>query len=183
MRCKFLKGIPGLMFAAAAFFAIAGVSALEGAEGMNLVPVKDFDLQKYLGTWYEIARMPASFEKDLVKVTATYSLRKDGKVKVLNQGYKKTFQGKHSIAVGKAKFAGDPGAGHLKVSFFGPFYADYIVVELDPGYNYALVISSADYAWILGRTAALDPAILNRLIAKARQFGVDTSRLYMTPQE
>jgi apolipoprotein D and lipocalin family protein len=164
-------------------FLLTALAGLEGSDKLLLVPVGNFDLQKYLGTWYEVARMPASFENGLVKVTATYSVRNDGKVKVLNRGYRDSFQGRVSTAVGKAKFAGDRSLGHLKVSFFGPFYADYVIVELDQGYNYALVISSRDYAWILSRTPVLDPAIMKSLIEKARGLGVDVSRLYMTPQQ
>lgn len=148
-----------------------------------VMPVDGFDLSKYLGTWYEIARMPASFEKDLVGVTATYSMRDDGKVRVLNQGNKKTSDGRKSIAVGKAKFAGDPTKGHLKVAFFWIFYADYVVVALDKErYDYALVVSSKSYMWILSRKPVLDPSILARLIDQAKGLGIDTSKLIMTPQ-
>jgi apolipoprotein D and lipocalin family protein len=150
---------------------------------LSYPPVTGFDLQRYLGTWYEIARMPASFENGLCGVTATYSLRPDGKVKVLNQGRKGSLTGPRSTATGKAKFAGDPATAHLKVSFFGPFYADYIVVELGPEYSYALVISSSEYAWILSRTPVLDQQILTRLVEKTGSLGIDTSRLIMTPQE
>ena len=146
-------------------------------------PVDSFGLSRYLGTWYEIARMPAPFEKDLVGVTATYSMRADGKVSVLNQGYKNTKDGRKSVALGKAKFAGDPARGHLKVSFFWIFYADYIIVALDKEhYEYALVISSKSYMWILCRKPSLDSSIVSRLIDQAKGLGVDTSKLIMTPQ-
>jgi apolipoprotein D and lipocalin family protein len=147
-------------------------------------PVSGFDLQKYLGTWYEIARMPASFEMDLVAVTATYSLQDDGMVKVVNQGHKKALEGKKSIATGKAKFAGAKDIGHLKVSFFLWFYADYIIVNLDKdNYQYALVASSPKYLWILSRKPALDKGILDTLLDHAKSLGYDTSKLIMTPQE
>jgi apolipoprotein D and lipocalin family protein len=146
-------------------------------------PVDSFELAKYLGTWYEIARMPAPFEKALVGVTATYSMRTDGKVSVLNQGYKNTKDGKKSIARGKAKFAGDLAKGHLKVSFFWIFYGDYIIVDLDrENYRYALVVSPPKYAWILSRKPMLDKAILDRLIEKVKGLGYDTSKLIMVPQ-
>jgi apolipoprotein D and lipocalin family protein len=146
-------------------------------------PVDSFDLAKYLGTWYEIARMPAPFEKDLVGVTATYSLKPNGMVNVLNQGHKKTIDGEKSVANGKAKFAGDTSKGHLKVSFFWIFYGDYIIVDLDKdNYQYALVLSPPSYAWILCRNPTLDKAVLDRLIEKAKGMGYDTSKLIMVPQ-
>jgi len=162
---------------------LLSITGLSCKDKTAFTPVTGFDLQRYLGTWYEIARMPFSFEKDLVGVTATYSLRPDGKVKVLNQGKILSLTGRLSTAVGKAKFAADPATAHIKVSFFGPFYADYIVVELDPEYRYALVISSLRYAWILSRTPELDPAITEKLIGKLKAYGLDTSRLIMPPQE
>jgi len=153
-------------------------------EPPHFTPVSGFNLERYLGTWYEIARMPSWFEKDLVRVTATYSLRPDGKVDVLNAGYKPGIEGKKKSAHGKAKFAGDTFAGHLRVSFFGPFYADYIIVELDSSYRYALVTGdSYKYLWILSRTPQLDSASVNHLLEKAKTLGFDLSKLYMVPQE
>jgi apolipoprotein D and lipocalin family protein len=147
-------------------------------------PIKGFMVEKYLGTWYEIARMPVSFEKDLVNVTATYELRKDGKVKVINQGYKKTKQGKRKVAYGKAKFAGSPDVGHLRVSFFGPFYADYIIVALDTvAYQYVMVTgNSHKYLWVLSRTPKLDQTVLDNLLAKAKELGFDSQKLIMVEQ-
>jgi len=143
-------------------------------------PVGNFELSRYLGTWYEIARLPNWFEKDLVKVTATYSVRDDGKVKVLNQGSK---NGKKSQAVGKAKFAASSDTAHLKVSFFWIFYADYIVVELDSAYTYALVAGDTHkYLWILSRTPVMNEDIKQKLLSRARQLGFDTDKLYFTPQ-
>jgi apolipoprotein D and lipocalin family protein len=162
-------------------FLLIAVTLSQGAP--MFTPVDSFELSRYLGTWYEVARMPAPFEKDLVGVTATYSMRADGKVRVLNQGYKKTMDGEISTAVGKAKFAGDPTKGHLKVSFFWIFYADYVIVALDKEhYGYTLVISSKSYMWVLCRKPSLDPSILTRLIDQARGLGIDTSKLIMTPQ-
>jgi len=149
----------------------------------KLEPVSGFDLNRYLGKWYEIARLPTWFERDLVNVTATYSLRSDGKVKVVNEGYKRTRSGKHKVAVGKAKFAKSPDKGYLKVSFFGPFYADYIIVELDPEYQYAIVASSRKYLWILSREPKMDSTVLDKLVKRAQELGFDTSRLYFTPQD
>jgi apolipoprotein D and lipocalin family protein len=146
-------------------------------------PVSGFELNRYLGKWYEIARLPVSFEKGLVNVTATYSLRKDGKVKVVNEGFKNAKDGKHKVAKGKAKFGGSPDQGYFRVSFFWPFYADYIIVELDPGYAYAMVASSPKYLWILSREPKMDKNVLNTLIEKAGKLGFDTSKLYFTPQD
>jgi len=148
-------------------------------------PVSDFDLNRYLGKWYEIARFQHRFEKDLVNVTATYTLRDDGKVDVLNQGYNNSKDGKLKTARGKAKFAGPKNIGHLKVTFFWPFYGDYIIVELDKeNYNFALVVSdSYDYLWILSRTPNLESAILISLLDKARELGFDTNKVYLVPQE
>jgi apolipoprotein D and lipocalin family protein len=146
------------------------------------VPVKNFELQKYLGTWYEVARMPVPFENGLVKVTATYSPGKNGKVIVLNRGIREK-NNKESVAKGKAKFASNTNTGHLKVSFFGPFYADYIITELDTAYTYAMITGNAtDYLWILSRTPTIDKAILDGLIEKAAGLGIDTKRLIFTPQ-
>lgn len=149
----------------------------------ELVPVTDFILDRYLGKWYEIARLPTPFEKDLVNVTATYILKPDGKIKVLNEGYKKTKEGKYKRAEGKAKFAKTPDIGYFKVSFFGPFYADYMIIVLDADYRYAMVCSGHKYLWILGRDPKLDQAVLDDLVAKARALGFETDRLIYTPQD
>lgn len=144
-------------------------------------PVTGFELERYLGTWYEIARLPNWFEKGLTHVTATYSMRDDGKVKVVNKGYK---DGEKKVAVGKAKFAGPPDIGHLRVSFFWIFYSDYIIVELDPEYRYALVVGSGtDLLWILSRTPQLEQEIVERLLNRARELGFDTEQVFFTPQE
>jgi apolipoprotein D and lipocalin family protein len=164
-----------------------GVSLLLAGQTFStspkLEPVSGFDLNRYLGKWYEIARLPTWFEKDLVNVIATYSLLSEGKVKVVNEGYKKTRSGKHKVAIGKARFAKSPDKGYLKVSFFGPFYADYMIVELDPGYKYAMVASSRKYLWILSREPKMDSIVLDKLVKRAQELGFDTSRLYSTPQD
>jgi apolipoprotein D and lipocalin family protein len=155
------------------------------AANPKFTPVNGFELSKYLGTWYEIARMPVSFERDLVAVTAMYGLQKDGTVSVLNQGHKMTVQGKLKKAHGKAKFAGKTDVGYLKVSFFWPFYADYIIVALDQkDYQYAMVVSEGfKYLWILSRTPRLDASILKGLLDKAKELGFDMQKLFMVPQE
>ncbi|MGA9573496.1 MAG: lipocalin family protein [Lysobacterales bacterium] len=147
-------------------------------------PVKDFDLQKYLGTWYEIARMDHSFERGLSNVTAEYSLREDGGVRVLNRGYDAS-KGKWKEAEGKAFFVDDSSVGQLKVSFFGPFYASYNVIALDKeAYQWSLVVGpDTDYMWILSRTPHLDEAIVNELIAQAKSHGFKTEELIFVNQD
>ena len=146
--------------------------------------VKELDLNRYLGTWYEIARFPHSFEKNLVGVTATYSLREDGKIKVLNQGYKNTLDGELSVAEGKAKIPIKLEPAKLKVSFFWIFYADYFVLELDKNYQFAMVGSSSDkYFWILCRTPQMDSATYEMLLEKARKRGYNMDKLYKVPQK
>jgi apolipoprotein D and lipocalin family protein len=140
--------------------------------------VKSIDVQRYMGTWYEIARFPHKFEKNLVGVTATYSLNRDGSVKVVNSGHFLTLGGKTQTAVGKAKFAGKEMNGHLKVSFFLFFYADYFIMSLDEDYKWALIGSKSDkYLWILSRTPQMDRDIYDQLLEKARQMGYDLSQL------
>jgi len=151
----------------------------------DTTPVNDFELERYLGTWYEIARFPHRFEKDLTGVTATYSLMKNGKVRVVNAGYKDSLNGKFKTATGKAKFAGIPAVGHLKVSFFLFFYADYYVMELDKvHYQWALVGSSSPgYLWILCRDPEMDETVYESLLEKARKRGYDLSTLQTVPQK
>ncbi len=146
----------------------------------NIKPVEQFELQRYLGTWYEIARLDHSFERGLNQVTANYTLRDDGGVKVINRGYsaeKKEWK----EAEGKAYFVDDINTGFLKVSFFGPFYGSYIVFELEQeGYNYALISGpDKDYFWILARQPQLKPELLQHLIAKAKSLGFATENLIM----
>lgn len=140
------------------------------------LPIAYVDVQKYMGTWYEIARIPNYFEKGLVGVTATYSLNPDGTVKVVNQGFEKTLNGKKKQVVGSAKqVTGKPGA--FRVVFFWPFSAGYHVIAIDKDYNYSLVIGDKpEYSWILSRKKTLDPAIIHDLVAKAKELGVQTEK-------
>jgi len=146
--------------------------------------VTDIDWNRYLGTWYEIARFPHRFEKDLVGVTATYTMKDNGRIAVLNQGYKKSLDGKLKKANGRAKIVGNGTTGHLKVSFFLFFYADYYVLALDDkNYSYALVGSSTmDYLWILARTPFLDDETYQLLVDKAQSLGYDISKLEKVKQ-
>lgn len=146
-------------------------------------PVQSFQLDRYLGRWHEIARLDHSFERGLTKVTADYSLRADGGVKVVNRGYAANKQ-KWKEAEGKAYFVGRPDQGHLKVSFFGPFYGSYVIAELDKDYQYSLVTGpNTSYFWILARTPTLDDEVKQRLIAKAAALGVDTRKLIFVPHD
>lgn len=139
-------------------------------------PVDKFELSNYLGTWYEIARLDHSFERGLEQISATYTLRGDGGVKVLNRGYN-VEKGEWKEAVGKAYFVKSPDTGFLKVSFFGPFYGSYIVMDTD--YKTYTMISGPDksYFWILSRTKSLDKKVFERLISQAKSAGFDTDAL------
>lgn len=149
----------------------------------NVEPVGDFDLQRYLGQWYEIARLDHSFERGLSRVTATYSLREDGGVRVINRGYSAEKQ-QWKEAEGKAYFVRSTDVGYLKVSFFGPFYGAYVILDLDhTRYQYALVSGpNKSYLWILARTPTLEPALIERLVAKASALGYDTEQLIFVDQ-
>jgi apolipoprotein D and lipocalin family protein len=145
--------------------------------------VTGFEADKYLGTWYEIARLDHSFERGLDKVTATYSKRDDGGIKVINRGFDSKNQ-KWKEAVGKAYFVEATDTGKLKVSFFGPFYGGYNIIELDkPYYNYAMVAGpDKSYLWILARTPQLPYPIKAQLVAKAKHLGFDTDALIYVEQ-
>lgn len=150
---------------------------------IDVKTVENLDIEKYLGTWYEIARFDHSFERDLVGVTATYSMRKDGKIAVLNQGYKNTLDGKHSKAKGKAKIPNPNEPAKLKVSFFLFFYGDYFVLELGENYEYAMIGSSSpNYFWILSRTPQIDEKTYNMLIENAKKRGYDVSKIIKVEQ-
>lgn len=145
--------------------------------------VKELDIEKYLGTWYEIARYDHSFERGLVGVTATYSMREDGKIKVLNAGYKETLDGKRSEAVGKAKIPDPKVPSKLKVSFFWFFYGDYFVLELDEHYQWAVIGSSSDkYLWILSRTPQMDEKLFGELLKGLTVRGYDVGKLLRVEQ-
>jgi len=148
-----------------------------------LQAVADVDLSRYLGKWYEIARFPFVFEDGLVNTTATYSLLKNGKVSVLNEGYRDTATGKKSTAKGVASIPNPAMNSKLKVSFFGPFAADYWIIALDEiDYSYALVCSQYKYLWVLSRTPIMDDSIYNELVQKATAWGFQTEKLYKVPQ-
>ncbi|KOR33019.1 lipocalin [Achromatium sp. WMS3] len=158
---------------------------LTGCLGMpnTVTPVDNFMLDRYLGKWYEIARLDHSFERGLERVTAEYSLRDDGGVAVINRGYSvkdKTWK----VAEGKAYFVARKDQGYLKVSFFGPFYGSYVVFELDQkDYQYAFVCGAdRSYLWLLARTPQLPQEIIDKFKRVSYQLGFDTSRLIFVNQ-
>lgn len=145
-------------------------------EGIS--PVTGFELPRYLGTWHEIARLDHSFERGMSQVTAHYALNEDGSVKVTNRGYLDDKQ-EWKEAIGKAKFVGDEKLGHLKVSFFGPFYGGYVIYELDhQDYQYAFVTSyNRKYLWLLARDPLISDELRSRFVQQADQLGFDTEAL------
>ena len=146
----------------------------------TVVPVQEFELERYLGKWYEIARLDHSFERGLEKVTAEYSLREGGGVLVRNRGYSKT-ENTWKEAEGKAFFVQEPDRGYLKVSFFGPFYGSYVVFELDQeGYQYAFVSGpNESYLWFLSRTPTVSEDLLSLFEEQARVLGFRTEDLIL----
>ncbi len=151
---------------------------------INKSVVKELDIERYLGKWYEISRYDHRFERGLVGVTATYSLRADGKIKVVNSGFKETLNGKKSEATGKAKIPDPNIPSKLKVSFFWFFYGDYFVLELDNNYQWALIGSKSDnYLWILSRTPQMDESLYNELLNKLASRGYDINKLIRVEQK
>lgn len=159
---------------------------LAGCTGVpeKVRPVSEFELDRYLGTWYEIARLDHSFERGLDNVTAEYSMREDGGVHVINRGYARE-ERRWQEAEGKAYFVKESSLGHLKVSFFGPFYGAYIVFELDhEGYQYAFVCGpDTSYLWLLARTPEVPDAILERFRVSASDKGFDISQLIVVSHD
>ncbi|HDL7645687.1 TPA: lipocalin family protein [Yersinia enterocolitica] len=144
--------------------------------------VDNFQLPRYLGTWYEIARLDHSFERGLDYVTANYSPRDDGGVKVINRGYN-TKKQQWQESIGKAYFIGSPQQAALKVSFFGPFYGGYNVIDLDDEYQHALIAGpNREYLWILSRTPTIDNQTRDRLVSVAKHYGFPVEELIWIKQ-
>lgn len=138
--------------------------------------VQNFDANKYLGTWYEIARIDNTFEKNLINVKAKYSVMDNGKIKIINSGYN-TKKEKNKSIEGVAYIIKD-GVGQLKVSFFRPFYAYYNIILLDDNYEYAVVAGgNYEYLWILSRNQEIPEELYNKLINKITQMGFDTAKI------
>ena len=169
------------------FHAIALISAiLSGCTGIpnGVKAIDGFEINRYFGTWYEVARLDHHFERGLTKISATYTLRTDGGVKVINKGWNQA-DGKWEQAEGKAYFVEQPGNGRLKASFFGPFYGGYNIIALDKKDYAYLMVAGTDrsYFWILSRTPQLPKETLEALIENAKQLGFATDKLIFVNQD
>jgi apolipoprotein D and lipocalin family protein len=144
----------------------------------NVSPVTGFDVDRYLGTWHEIARLDHSFERGLEKVTAEYSYRDDGGIKVVNRGFDPV-KNRWKETIGKAYFVGDSNLGRLKVSFWGPFYGAYNIIDLDKkNYSYSLVCGpKKSYLWILAREPHMEESLKSELVNKAKALGFETDKM------
>jgi apolipoprotein D and lipocalin family protein len=149
----------------------------------NVSPVAGFDIDRYLGTWYEIARLDHSFERGLERVTAEYSLRDDGGIKVVNKGLDPQ-KNRWKEAIGKAYFVGDSNLGSLKVSFWGPFYSSYNIIALDKeNYSYSMVCGpNKSYLWILAREPHMEESLKFELVNLAKDLGFETEKLIHVTQ-
>lgn len=162
--------------------------ALTGCLGMPdaVTPVSNFEINRYMGKWYEIARLDHSFEAGLSQVTAEYSVKDNGGVSVINRGFLAS-ESRWKEAEGKAYFVNGDSEGYLKVSFFGPFYGSYVVFALDAdNYQYAFVSGpNTDYLWLLARTPSVDQKVIDLFLSMAKERGFDTQRLIFVehPQE
>ena len=164
---------------------IVGLFSSFARAGENPLPTAaSVDLERYLGSWYEVARLPARFEKDCAGVTATYSRRDDGSIEVRNRCVKGALGGEAREAKGTAKVTDDKSNAKLKVTFFWPFWGDYWILEVGSDYEYALVGEpDRDYLWILSRTPVLPEPKVEQLLTRARSLGFDTSKIIRTLQD
>lgn len=167
---------------------IGAVAALQLFTACKTIPrqataVKPFSQEKYLGKWYEIARLDYKYERHLDHVTAEYGLRPDGLIRVTNRGYN-TRKQQWEESVGKAKAVSDPKEGKLKVSFFGPFYAGYNVIAIDPDYKYALVAGkNTKYLWLLSREKTMPESVKADYLKQAQLIGYKTGELVWVKQD
>ena len=149
----------------------------------HLSTVDAVELSRYVGKWYEIARLPNSFEKKLTCVTANYALKENGGIKVTNKGFN-TEKQEWEEANGHAKVPDPENPGELRVSFFRPFYGDYYIIELDPNYEHVLVGSpSRKYLWILARNKSIKVEVYDDYLKTAKQLGFDTHNIHRTSQD
>ncbi|WP_102404267.1 lipocalin family protein [Vibrio sp. 10N.261.55.A7] len=159
--------------------------ALSGCLGMpeRVTPVSGFQLEEYLGEWYEVARLDHSFEEGLSQVSANYTLKSDGGVRVINRGYSQE-DDEWQQAEGKAYFVNESNEGYLKVSFFGPFYGSYVVFDLDKeNYQYAFVSGpNNEYLWLLARTKTVDSALKDRFLTMSKERGFNTDEIIWVDQ-
>ncbi len=162
------------------FFVFIGIISLAGCLGKpeKVIPVKQFDLNRYLGKWYEIARLDHSFERGLDKISAEYSLRDDGGVSVVNRGYSSK-DGEWKEVKGKAYFVTNENEGYFKVSFFGPFYGSYVIFDLDKeNYEYAFISGrDTSYLWLLARKPNLPQEVIYKFKRRSKELGFETNDL------
>ena len=168
------------------FFIVLFTQILIGCTGIpeDLKAVNNFDLNRYLGTWYEIARLDHRFERGLNNISADYTMNTNNSIKVINKGWNVTDQ-KWEQAEGKAYFVEQHDIGRLKVSFFGPFYGGYNIIDLDKkNYSYAMVTGpDKSYFWILSRTKQLPKAKLDALINRAKVMGFPVDKFIFVNQD
>jgi apolipoprotein D and lipocalin family protein len=149
----------------------------------GIKPVKKFDVNKYQGTWYEIARLDHSFERGLEQVSAQYKIKDNGNVEVINKGFSAK-DNEWNKAIGNAKFVGSNDEGYLKVSFFGPFYGSYIIFELDEDYQYAFVSGpDLSYLWLLSRTKVVKPELIEHFTNQAKLLGFNSDEIILVKQK
>ncbi len=167
------------------FLILAAMASLfSSTSAQELSTVDQVDIEKYAGTWYEIARLPNSFERGLKCVTATYTLKDNGKIEVLNKGFSSGTKGKWKTARGSARVPDQNYPGRLKVTFFWPFAGNYYILALDEQYQYALVGDpSRKYLWVLARSSSLDQDIYTRLMEHAKKDGFDIQQVLKVEQD
>ena len=170
-----------ILRATLALAVLLGIAACSTTPPAGMTPVAPFEIARYAGKWYEIARLDHSFERGLSDVSATYRQQPDGSVEVINRGHDGA---KWRQATGRALFTGETDRASLKVSFFGPFYGGYHVVALDQAdYRWAMVVGpDRDYLWILARDKALPAGVREQLLSQAKAQGIDTDRLLWVSQ-
>ena len=174
-----MRILPVIAAVIAAFLVVA-CSSPTPPPGVTVV--KPFEAQRYLGTWYEIARLDHRFERGLQRVTATYSMMDDGGIQVINKGYNPD-RGMWQQVIGQAYFTGESNRAALKVSFFGPFYGGYNVIALDKEYRHALVCGpDRDYLWILARTPTISAEMKQQMLDVATRQGFDVTKLIWVEQ-
>lgn len=174
-----MRVLPIVATVAAAFLVVA-CSSPTPPSGVTVV--ENFNATRYLGTWYEIARLDHRFERGLDNVTANYSLREDGGINVINKGYNQA-RGMWQSTDGKAYFTGSRDRAALKVSFFGPFYGGYNVIALDKDYQHALVCGpNRDYLWILSRTRTIPDEVKQQMLSVAARQGFAVEKLIWVAQ-
>lgn len=179
MRTARLTGICALGLAGACAFA----TVAEAARPRPLQTVPRVDLARYVGNWYEIASYPQRFQKGCTGTVATYSIRDDGMIEVLNRCSRDSLNGRMTVAKGKARVVDKATNARLKVTFFWPFWGDYWIIDLGENYEYAVVgHPSRKYLWILSRTPAMAPAVYEGILERLRGQGYDTGRLRVTLQ-